>query len=253
MHSQVLRVQDSAAKNYRKALKQRFNATFIQWRPKAKQFFDNPSSLNNNTTFIMQAQSGSMLQTIVRQNAQVMRAVHKFQMDFLGLKSTDEIYKRSKALIPGLSARIGQAQSGSINNTTEKVLRTANNMIAEDSTPERGIVHAQERLSGGIADRRAKNVADTNAHTAGNAIIQAIGDLVISLGLPAFKTWMSRRDSRVRSTHRQADGQTVRMNESFKVGGVSLKQPGDPSGPPEEVINCRCYVIVKQRPGKKIP
>jgi hypothetical protein len=32
------------------------------------------------------------------------------------------------------------------------------------------------------------------------------------------------------------------MDEPFTVGGASLMYPGDPAGPAEEVINCRCCV-----------
>lgn len=39
------------------------------------------------------------------------------------------------------------------------------------------------------------------------------------------------------------DGQTVGMDEFFNVGGYDLSYPGDPNGPPEEVINCRCSLV----------
>jgi uncharacterized protein with gpF-like domain len=45
---------------------------------------------------------------------------------------------------------------------------------------------------------------------------------------------------RTRPTHREADGQRVNLGEPFTVGGFPLLYPGDPSGPPQEVINCRC-------------
>lgn len=57
------------------------------------------------------------------------------------------------------------------------------------------------------------------------------------------KEWLSARDSRVRDTHRAADGQIVAMAEPFTVGAARLAFPGDPDGPPEEIINCRCVVI----------
>lgn len=56
------------------------------------------------------------------------------------------------------------------------------------------------------------------------------------------KTWVAEEDERTRPTHRRADGQTVRATTAFRVGKARLQYPGDPSGPPEEVINCRCYL-----------
>jgi hypothetical protein len=38
------------------------------------------------------------------------------------------------------------------------------------------------------------------------------------------------------------DGQTVAAGEYFVTGaGNQLEYPGDPNGPPEEIINCRCW------------
>lgn len=64
--------------------------------------------------------------------------------------------------------------------------------------------------------------------------------------------WLSQRDGRVRSpvrgddwNHREADGQTVEVGESFLITGrggrsESLPHPSHPSGSPGNVINCRC-------------
>ena len=57
------------------------------------------------------------------------------------------------------------------------------------------------------------------------------------------KQWLSQRDGRVRESHDLVDGQQVALNQSFDVMGVALDFPGDPSGPPEEIINCRCTMI----------
>lgn len=56
------------------------------------------------------------------------------------------------------------------------------------------------------------------------------------------KVWVSSRDSRVRDTHRDADGQIVGIDESFMVDGIKMKYPGDPNGSAAEVINCRCAI-----------
>lgn len=50
--------------------------------------------------------------------------------------------------------------------------------------------------------------------------------------------WLSARDDAVRETHQEADGQIVNAGESFRVGNDLLEYPGDPSGSPEETINC---------------
>jgi hypothetical protein len=54
------------------------------------------------------------------------------------------------------------------------------------------------------------------------------------------KSWQAILDSRTRATHVAADNQEVRVNESFIVGGESLKMPRDPNGSAGNIINCRC-------------
>lgn len=45
------------------------------------------------------------------------------------------------------------------------------------------------------------------------------------------------------------DGQTVPLDAPFDVGGVQLMYPGDPDGPPEEVCNCRCTIVLVDASG----
>lgn len=62
------------------------------------------------------------------------------------------------------------------------------------------------------------------------------------------KRWDTERDERVRISHRQVDGEVRDLGMPFYVDGVPLMFPGDPMGPPETVINCRCdLVIVNER------
>jgi len=53
--------------------------------------------------------------------------------------------------------------------------------------------------------------------------------------------WNVTSDGRERDTHADADGQIVPVDGTFRVGGARLEHPGDPTGPIEEIGNCRCY------------
>lgn len=59
--------------------------------------------------------------------------------------------------------------------------------------------------------------------------------------------WLATLDTRVRATHRRADGQRRRPGRPFDVGGAELRFPGDPRGPAREVIQCRCTTILVER------
>jgi uncharacterized protein with gpF-like domain len=64
------------------------------------------------------------------------------------------------------------------------------------------------------------------------------------LGIPMERQWISTLDQRVRSSHAEADLQRVPVGQPFTVGGAQLDHPGDPFGPAEEIINCRCSMII---------
>jgi SPP1 gp7 family putative phage head morphogenesis protein len=55
------------------------------------------------------------------------------------------------------------------------------------------------------------------------------------------KMWISANDDRVRDSHEMLHGDIVAHDKDFANG---LQFPRDPSGPPEEVINCRCTWIM---------
>ncbi len=61
-----------------------------------------------------------------------------------------------------------------------------------------------------------------------------------AMGIKIQKEWMSAKDNRVRDSHAQLNGVRVRYNKTFPNG---CRYPGDPSGRPEEVYNCRCTMV----------
>lgn len=106
-------------------------------------------------------------------------------------------------------------------------------------------------LAEGGAERwagRATTIARTEVIAANNAgSYDAAGALADALGVPrgaVAKQWLATGDGRTRPTHSDADGQTVvGLSTPFSVGGAELQYAGDPTGPGEEVINCRCTVL----------
>ena len=62
-------------------------------------------------------------------------------------------------------------------------------------------------------------------------------------GVQIVKRWVSQQDERVRDRHARADGQQADIDRYFYVGGEQLLFPGDFAGSPENVINCRCYIV----------
>lgn len=107
-------------------------------------------------------------------------------------------------------------------------------------------IAARIRAAIGVTEPRARVIARTESHGARNTVNAAtIRRAASAFAQPnAFaRRWQAAEDARTRPTHVEADGQTVALNEPFTVGLASLDFPGDPAGPPEEVINCRCTTI----------
>ena len=67
-------------------------------------------------------------------------------------------------------------------------------------------------------------------------------------GIILQKEWIATNDSRTRHSHAMLDGAIVDQDKKFDNG---LMYPGDPSGRPEEVWNCRCTVSAVVKGFKK--
>lgn len=67
-------------------------------------------------------------------------------------------------------------------------------------------------------------------------------------GIILAKEWLSTNDGRTRHSHAVLDGEIVDQDKKF---GNGLMYPGDPSGRPEEVWNCRCTVAAVVKGFKK--
>lgn len=89
---------------------------------------------------------------------------------------------------------------------------------------------------------RARTVAVTEVHRAYNmgGTAAALRVQQRESGPRLLKRWDSKDDSAVRPAHRLADGQVQFVSQPFVVAGEALMAPGDPSGSPWNVINCRC-------------
>lgn len=65
-------------------------------------------------------------------------------------------------------------------------------------------------------------------------------------GVVKGKTWLSALlPDRTRDEHAAAHGQTVKLDESFEVGGESLAHPGDPRASVGNIANCLCSMTAE--------
>ena len=85
--------------------------------------------------------------------------------------------------------------------------------------------------------KRKRRMAEHEAQSAYNAGVWFTAD---SLGEKSMKTWLTRRDSRVRAEHAVLHGKSVSIGSGFAVGDSILRFPGDPLAPPNLTVGCRC-------------
>lgn len=62
------------------------------------------------------------------------------------------------------------------------------------------------------------------------------------MGINMEQVWLATLDGRTRHSHRQLDGQKIKVGKKFSNG---CRYPGDPEGPPWEVYGCRCTLIAQ--------
>jgi len=88
-----------------------------------------------------------------------------------------------------------------------------------------------------LQTKRLKRIAEVESNGAYNAGLYFGGRRAGA----ATKTWLTRKDDKVRTGHAVIESQTIPIGDSFKKG-VTLRFPGDPLAPPSLTINCRCLL-----------
>lgn len=112
----------------------------------------------------------------------------------------------------------------------------------EEGLGESAIGEMIEAVAPTKSASRAQTIARTETHRASQGIaldVAKTSDIVME------KVWYSNVDERIRESHIEMDNEKVGMYEDFTLpSGEKLSYPGDPSGLPEETINCRCVAAL---------
>lgn len=90
----------------------------------------------------------------------------------------------------------------------------------------------------------AKTIVFTEGHRIQEAATDDARHAAAARGCDLVKQWDAFMDDKTRDSHRRLDGEIRELDEDFSNG---LRYPGDPRGPAEEVINCRCVALSRPR------
>lgn len=89
----------------------------------------------------------------------------------------------------------------------------------------------------GLSTWRAEMIARTETIGGYNGASQTAAE---EIGIEMGKRWLATEDHRTRPSHADMDGYTVALGGKFPNG---CSYPGDPSGPADETVNCRCTTL----------
>lgn len=81
------------------------------------------------------------------------------------------------------------------------------------------------------------NIAEATAVATVNGATETTA---AAIGPGVVRTWVTRRDDRVRAAHAAMEGTTLPVGQPYDVDGSPMRFPGDQLAPLHLTINCRC-------------
>lgn len=155
--------------------------------------------------------------------------ISQFSADLISGISSDMRTKMNRVI--RLNALGGNTSLDAMRDITNLLFKTQRPPSPRTRRPTRGVAYEAERILRTEVNR-SYNLAAFGQQEA------------LARDVPGLqKMWQATGDIRTRDTHLLAHGQVVLVNEFFRVGFSDLMFPLDPSGPPGEVINCRCRSV----------
>ncbi len=232
---------------------ERLRASF--GRTSARRFFNDLQQTSRAASIALKAGAGSDATAIAMNGAQertlkLLSTTYNEVFPVFGIRTIEAIapgFSETLAFSSSFETAISQyiADYGALKVTQINSTTRANlNKILTEAFDE-GLSVNKTALkiveeTGTINRTRAIRIARTEVHSASNAASVSSTDGLL-LGLR--KMWLAALlGSRTRETHLEANKQLRLKEARFRVGDALLRYPGDPLGPADEIINCRCVI-----------
>ena len=145
----------------------------------------------------------------------------------------ERLIKQKPDLLPRVSLNVAADERWNKQNMTSAVMQS---ILQGESIPQ-----LAKRIASisDINEKSSIKIARTITTSAQNGARQDMFKRNESFGIKGKKLWLSTLDFRTRDSHRELDGTSIDIHGKFSNG---LEFPGDPSGEPSEVYNCRCKI-----------
>jgi hypothetical protein len=144
-------------------------------------------------------------------------------------------------------SQVHNRMAGTPETVFRDITRQLDAGLAEGLSPQEMATQIQQYLGPETGDwpGRALTVARTESAGAMNSsTIQAAVLRNATFGEDLDQVWLATMDHKTRPEHFSSDGARVPLGGKFSIGTAELRWPGDPLGPPELTINCRCRVSI---------
>lgn len=128
---------------------------------------------------------------------------------------------------------------GFVNETTKEMLKTALREAVDEGIGTKAFAKTVRDLYDGMEKHRSLTIARTEL----TSVINDGTTQTLKAEGHSEKEWSTVLDGRERDSHHEANGQVVRIDQTFKLAGGNAMYPGDPNLPPEENCNCRCTIL----------
>ena len=224
------REQNRLRRSFEKKLRNQMNRYFVKQHKQIAELYEIQQPYNR--IFTQTQELATILQTHYRQ---VIDSFGERQ-----LRNLEKQDARFEQIYQDYVNSVGAERVVGIQRSTQKRIQR----IITNNQDEGVVVIAKkirEDGDSGYSKYRSSTIARTETH---NASSFANHRVALSQNIPdMMKRWTATNDSRTRSTHVQASGQTVPIDEDFTVGGRSMGYTGDPRGGASNVINCRCVIV----------
>ena len=163
-----------------------------------------------------------------------------FGFDLYDATTVERLIREEPSLLPPKKMDPAKDIPWNMRNITREVTQ---GIIQGESLQE--IANRIARETGSTNQRamiRSARTAMTGAQNSGrNVRLREARDK----GINVMKQWMATLDGRTRDSHRDMDGEKIKVGDKWHHYKFSngCEYPGDPKGPPREVYNCRCTLV----------
>lgn len=106
-----------------------------------------------------------------------------------------------------------------------------------------------KRYREGLLAFRAQTIGSDEALAIVNGANQLFWTQAVEGGLVenVVQRWVMDPDSNTRESHQLLDGSEVSLGEPFLTDSASIRFPGDPQAPRNEITRCRCILVTRPK------